>query len=295
MVLQAGRPILRFHGFSVTRPEDSSRAIFRGAAFIRWRSSSGLGTWSTATAGIVPCSAREHGEAATNFLGDRMRKKTDNLVRLAGRQRDPRIDDAVLNAALTLFLEQGAQGVNFEQIAKRTSISRATIYRRWRTRGDLLNATLRSARVVQEEDPSDILNLSPKQFLRFLEDTITVALTSTVVARLITQLIGTRASHPELLARYCRDTLEPGWQAIFKAIENVRNESKIKPRLDPDLVRDVLAGAIIHRLVSRTEPPKEAVERKWIKRLMTQIGLMKAIRRETPRRKRRWLPGLRQP
>ena len=201
-------------------------------------------------------------------------KKIEAPRPISGRHRDPRIDDEVLEVALGLFLEQGAEGVNFEQISKRTGISRASIYRRWKTRSDLLNATLRSARVVQEEDPNAVLKLSPKQFARFLEDTIAKALTSPKVAKLVTQLIGTRASHPELLVRYCRDTLEPGWRAILVAIENARESGKIEPRLDSDLVRDVLAGAIIHRLVSRTEPPKEATERRWIKRLMWQIGLI---------------------
>ena len=202
-----------------------------------------------------------------------MTKNTDKPVRLAGRRRDPKIDDVVLKIALELFLEQGAAGVNFGQISKRTAISRATIYRRWKTRSELLNAMVRSAKIVDEKQADAVLRLSTKQFLRFLEDTIVLALRSPMVPRLVTQLIGTRASHPELLAKYCRDTLEPGWQAVFKAIYGARKASFTNAIPDPDLLRDILAGAIVHRLVSRVEPSREAIERKWVKRLMLQIGL----------------------
>jgi hypothetical protein len=40
-----------------------------------------------------------------------------------------------------------------------------------------------------------------------------------------------------------------------------------------EILRDVLAGAIVHRLISRTRRPKEETERAWVRRLMHQVGL----------------------
>jgi AcrR family transcriptional regulator len=192
-----------------------------------------------------------------------------NQARAAGRQRDPAIDKAILNTAFKLFLEQGVEGVNFEQISKRTGISRATIYRRWKSRNDILNAALQSGKPLAVRDPEQILKMPPQQFLRFLEDAIVSAMMSPLTPKLITQLIGAFATHPELLSTYYRQTLEPGWQTLFKAVGN-----GVFPSVcEPDLLRDVLTGAIVHRAVFRTAPPQEREERRWVRRLLRQAGL----------------------
>jgi AcrR family transcriptional regulator len=190
-------------------------------------------------------------------------------VRTAGRQRDPAIDKAILNTAFKLFLEQGVEGVNFEQIAKRTGISRATIYRRWKSRKDILNAALQLGKPFALRDPEQILKMPPGQLVRFLEDIMVSAMLSPLTPKLITQSIGAFATHPELLSTYYRQTLEPGWQTLFKAVENGCFPSVC----EPDLLRDVLTGAIIHRIVFRTAPPQEREARRWVRRLLRQTGL----------------------
>lgn len=192
-----------------------------------------------------------------------------NQARVAGRQRDPAIDKAILNTAFELFLEQGVEGVNFEQISKRAGISRTTIYRRWKSRKDILNAALQSGKPLAVRDPEQILNMPPQQFLRFLEDAIVSAMMSPLTPKLIIQLIGAFATHPELLSTYYRQTLEPGWQTLFKAVGNGFFHSVC----EPDLLRDVLTGAIIHRIVFRAAPPQEREERRWVRRLLRQTGL----------------------
>ena len=195
-----------------------------------------------------------------------------------GRPRDPAIDQSILKVALDLFLEQGAEGVSFEQVSKRAGIPRATVYRRWKTRGELLNATLQSARTASIRDPNVVLSMAPEEFFRFLEDTIVSGLMSPIVPKLVTQLIGGLSRYPELLATYCGSTLEPGWRAMFKAIDKAHAESAIEVPLDRDVLRHLLVGAIVYRLISRSQRPREKTERAWTRRLMRQIGLSPAAK-----------------
>lgn len=190
-----------------------------------------------------------------------------------GRPRDPAIDKTILAAALELFLEHGAEGVNFEQISRRTQIPRTTIYRRWKTRYELLNDMLQSVRISAIRDPEAVLRISSHDFLRFLEDTIVAGLMSQVWPRLVAQLIAALASCPELLATYCRRTIEPGWKALNKAIDNAHATGAIRTRPDREILRDLLTGAIVHRLISRRHAPKENTERRWVKRLLLHVGL----------------------
>jgi len=202
-----------------------------------------------------------------------MGQSTSKNSSAPGRPRNPVIDETILKIALKLFLERGADGVNFEQISKRTGISRAAIYRRWKTRGELLNATLQSARTSTVRDPGAVMRMAPNEFLSFLEDTVVAGLMSPILPKLLTQLIGARASHPGLLATYCRRTIEPGWQTLHQAIEKARQAGVIQTSHDQEILRDLLAGSIVHRLISRTGRPREEVERAWVKRLMRQIEL----------------------
>jgi len=202
--------------------------------------------------------------------------KSDNSGRagVPSRRRDPAIDEKILKTALRLFLEQGVEGANFEQISKRTGIPRSTIYRRWKTRSDLLNATLWSARVSGAGDPNTLLEMEPTAFLRIVQGALVTSLMNPILPKLVAQLIGAMRSHPDLLANYCRNHVEPGWQALFAAIVKAREAGVIRKSLDPALLRDILGGAIIHRLISRTGRPKEGEEQEWVRRLMYQVGWM---------------------
>src|ERR1700678_2676674 len=63
-----------------------------------------------------------------------------------GRPRSPAVDGAILTSALALFLEGGIEAIAFDQIAKRTGVSRSAIYRRWDSRDALLVAALEHLR-----------------------------------------------------------------------------------------------------------------------------------------------------
>lgn len=55
-----------------------------------------------------------------------------------GRPRDAAADRRILDAAFELVGKQGYSGFSIDEIARRTSISKATIYRRWQSGGELL-------------------------------------------------------------------------------------------------------------------------------------------------------------
>lgn len=56
------------------------------------------------------------------------------VARLPGRPRRPGVDDAVLAAAIELVTDQGYAGTTIDAIARRASVAKTTIYRRWRSK-----------------------------------------------------------------------------------------------------------------------------------------------------------------
>lgn len=58
--------------------------------------------------------------------------------RSAGRPRDASRDELILDAALELVAEEGFSGLSMEGIAHRAGVGKATIYRRWESKTELV-------------------------------------------------------------------------------------------------------------------------------------------------------------
>ena len=58
--------------------------------------------------------------------------------RPVGRPRNPKITEAVLLAAVQVYVEVGWSGFHFDAIARRAGVGKSALYRRWSTAEDLL-------------------------------------------------------------------------------------------------------------------------------------------------------------
>ncbi|WP_329564017.1 TetR/AcrR family transcriptional regulator [Kitasatospora sp. NBC_01266] len=57
---------------------------------------------------------------------------------MTGRPRDPAVDEAIRHAAIQLVKEQGYRGLSMEGIAARSGVSKQTVYRRFRSKGEVV-------------------------------------------------------------------------------------------------------------------------------------------------------------
>ena len=55
-----------------------------------------------------------------------------------GRPRSAVAHEAMRRAALTLFIEQGVEGMSIEAVATKAGVGKASIYRRWRSKEELV-------------------------------------------------------------------------------------------------------------------------------------------------------------
>lgn len=78
---------------------------------------------------------------------------TTTEPRRAGRKRDASRDAGILEATLDVLAEAGYEGTTIDLVAARAGAARATVYRRWATKLDLVTAAVR--RLAPEEvDPA---------------------------------------------------------------------------------------------------------------------------------------------
>jgi len=62
-----------------------------------------------------------------------------------GRPRDSSLDGRILSAVVELIVQHGSHAVTIDDIARRAETSKAAVYRRWRTKEDLLGEAVGSA------------------------------------------------------------------------------------------------------------------------------------------------------
>ncbi|GFM51806.1 TetR family transcriptional regulator [Pseudomonas cichorii] len=62
----------------------------------------------------------------------------DETTVLRGRKRDPERDAAILNAAIEVLAESGYDGMTMDMVASRAKAGKATVYRRWSSKAELI-------------------------------------------------------------------------------------------------------------------------------------------------------------
>ena len=74
-------------------------------------------------------------------------------ARRPGRPRDPQADEAITSAIVDVLAEQGFSGFTVAEVAARAGVGKATIYRRWSTKEELVLAA--AERVMVHVEPPD--------------------------------------------------------------------------------------------------------------------------------------------
>ena len=190
-----------------------------------------------------------------------------------GRPRSREVDEAILAAALALFLEEGVEGVTIEQTAKRAGVTRATVYRRWPSREALLAPAIARVREEVEQSLGAWEGAPLAELLGWLVEAAPRALARPEARKLLARLIGSAASHPELISSYWNETLLPRRQAFAKILERERKRGALPPGTDADVLQDLIAGALLwHVMIEPGERSAREI-RSYLKRVLRQLGL----------------------
>jgi AcrR family transcriptional regulator len=163
-----------------------------------------------------------------------------------GRPRSQEADRAILTAAVELLAERGLAAMSIEEVAARAGVGKATIYRRWPSKGLLaLDAFVASFR---EEQPQPDTGTLRGDMLVTLHEWVR-AVTRTPMGSMLTGLIA-EAQHDQELRGAWRDrVLEPLRHQRRTMLDRAMARGEIAPSVDQEVVLDMLFGAAEHRLL----------------------------------------------
>ena len=163
-----------------------------------------------------------------------------------GRPRAQEADRAILTATAELLAERGLAAMSIEEVAARAGVGKATIYRRWPSKGLLaLDAFVASFR---EEQPQPDTGTLRGDMLVTLRAWVR-AVTQTPMGSMLTGLIAEAQHDPELRGAWRDRVLEPLRHQRRIMLDRAMARGEIAPSVDQEVVLDLLFGAAEHRLL----------------------------------------------
>jgi AcrR family transcriptional regulator len=183
------------------------------------------------------------------------------------------VDAAIVDAALTLFAEGGVAGASFEQIAQSAGVSRATIYRRWSKREDLIAFALGRLRERAEAPLGDWENRSLNEMLDWLVAEAPRAMLNPFYRRLMAQTIALSGDAARLRAAYWDAIIRPRSAVFLRLIAEAQAAGRLAATTPPALIQDMMAGALMHRMLLDPDQPTEAALRAYLIELLAALGL----------------------
>lgn len=165
--------------------------------------------------------------------------------RKAGRPRCMEVHRRILSATLEELQAAGWDGLTVEGIAARAGVGKATIYRRWSGRAELLlDALLESAGEELELRDTGDLRHDLRVQMRALVSFFTGPQQATVRA-----ILAAQQSDPVIAASFREKWLLKRKVLASAAIRQAVSRGQLDPETDADLLLDLLYGPLYFRLV----------------------------------------------
>lgn len=191
-----------------------------------------------------------------------------NLARALHR---PRVEGdrerEILEAALGILTEVGYDRLTMDAVAARAKASKATLYRRWSTKANLVIDALHHEKgPVEQHELPDTGSLRGDLQAAFcglggLDDPDAVARFSAVVTAI--------TRDPEFAEAFRRDVIAPKLEASKPIWERARARGEIRDDLDLELLEPALVGIVLHRVFVMGQLPDEDL----VTRVIDQIIL----------------------
>ncbi len=188
-------------------------------------------------------------------------------VRRPGRPRSVEAHQAIVAATLALLAEEGYTALSMEAVAARAGVGKATIYRRWRSKTELVAEVLKGLR--QAEPPpdtggfrSDVLELATRQ--------LALVRAQPGFGRLAPRLLGDSADDPALHAMALDSMVTPMRAILGDLIARALERGDLRPDIDPEVVTDIIQGSIFYKVLILGEDVS-ALDERYTRRVLDEL------------------------
>lgn len=156
---------------------------------------------------------------------------------VAGRPRDPRVDSALREHLVAMLADHGPDGFSVDDLAARSGVSKAAIYRRFRCRDELIEAGFAAV----NEDMPDVSGLPVRQAVIVFLEWIRTAVGSGLTA----SWLMAAQQMPQLHSLYMRKVVEPRREVLRSILRRGQQEGLIARDADIDVLLVCLSAPAV--------------------------------------------------
>ncbi|MFN2606274.1 MAG: TetR/AcrR family transcriptional regulator [Acidimicrobiales bacterium] len=163
-----------------------------------------------------------------------------------GRPRSAEADRAILSAAIEILADEGYAGLSMEGVASRAGVGKATVYRRWPCKSDLVVHALHRLHTDPEAVPdTGTVRGDLVAFMRQVVD----KLRRSQGGRVMPGLLAEFSRNPDLARAFRQEFVEPRRALVVDSLRRGIERGEVRPDVDLDLVVDVTVAVFQHRLL----------------------------------------------
>jgi AcrR family transcriptional regulator len=182
-----------------------------------------------------------------------------------GRPRDPSRDGVIRAAILRLLADVGYGALTMDAVASEAGVGKATIYRRWRTKQDLVVDTITDLNRDQASPPdTGSLEGDVRAMLQAL-----LGIVNGPAGAATLSLLSTVAHEPALADAFRRGPLVE-WRKAFETVwSRAQERGEVSADSSGALISEATSGPIVQRWLLTGEP----VDESYVEEIMRRIAL----------------------
>ena len=171
-----------------------------------------------------------------------------------GRPRDPSRDGVIRAAILRLLADVGYGALTMDAVASEAGVGKATIYRRWRTKQDLVVDTISDLNRAEATPPD---TGSVETDLREMMHQM-VALIAGPTGAATLSLLSTMPHQPALAEAFRHGPLAVWRQSYDDIWTRAEQRGEVRPGLSRSIVAETTSALLVQRWLLTGEPVDEA-------------------------------------
>jgi AcrR family transcriptional regulator len=166
-----------------------------------------------------------------------------DAARRPGRPRSERAEQSIIEATIEALAERGIDGVHCEDVAARAGVGKATLYRRWGGKEDLLIAAFAAMKHPLPQPRGE----SVREDLITLLTVVAADADDPRFAQQYALLHGAGERYPRLVARYREQVVEPRRDLVRAVLRRGIETGELRPGIDVEVAMLMLTGAVMAR------------------------------------------------
>ena len=156
------------------------------------------------------------------------------------RQRSEEVDEAIVSSTLAVIADRGIEGFSVEEVASRASVGKATIYRRYADRNELINSALET---LNDDLPAIDRQASTATVLVDMLEWVRTSRTSG--AELLPRIFAQAKSNPQPFQLCHERVIVPRWERVQEALRLGIERGELAEDVDVEITASMLVSPVL--------------------------------------------------